>query len=55
MLESIEADKQLPVIHWLPKEGNINVKIIMPQAKTIKGVAESNCKKLYVYLWKSRS
>ncbi|MBS7622701.1 glutamate--tRNA ligase [Candidatus Bathyarchaeota archaeon] len=30
----------VPLIHWLPSEGNIQVEVMMPDGKTISGLAE---------------
>lgn len=34
------------IMHWLPKEGNINAEIVMPDGTRKKGLAEHNTKKL---------
>lgn len=36
------------IMHWLPKEGNLNIDILMDNAKTISGLGESNMKSLEV-------
>ncbi len=41
-----ELKKNIPIIHWLPKESNIPTKIIMPDGSVKDGLSEINCKNL---------
>ncbi len=34
------------ILHWLPAKGNIEAEILMPDATTLKGLAESNASKI---------
>jgi glutamyl-tRNA synthetase len=37
------------IIHWLPKnEKLVNVKVLMPDAKTVKGLAEPSVKNIKI-------
>ena len=37
-----------PIIHWVPTQNYVDIKVIMPDGNEIKGVGEYNCKNLKV-------
>ncbi|MHA1834355.1 MAG: glutamate--tRNA ligase, partial [Candidatus Baldrarchaeia archaeon] len=37
-----------PIIHWVPTENYVDIKVIMPDGNEIKGVGECNCRNLKV-------
>jgi glutamyl-tRNA synthetase len=46
--ESYEESRETkaPLIHWVPVKQDMPCKVIMPDASTVEGIAESACKKL---------
>ena len=45
---SYEDAKRLnaPLIHWLPRDAGVLCEVIMPDASSVRGIAEDECKKL---------
>ena len=41
-----DKDKTKKIIHWLPKEGNVDVEVLMPDKKLVNGVGEKGLGKL---------
>ena len=36
------------IIHWIPEDDNVEVEVVMPDASTVKGLAEPSCRNLKV-------